>query len=320
MNFKKYIKIVSMTMLILIAVFAGMYAANYSMDVHSLFNGVFVDEDAGVSKIEGGRVNVLLLATDKGGFLTDTIMVASFDKERNVVNLLSIPRDTRVKVNNRNYKINSLYGMGKEGKRQELVIEKITEITGLPINYYAVVDPDGFGDIIDILGGVEIDVPQRMYYVDPTQDLYIDLYPGLQVLDGDKAEQFCRFRSGYANADLGRIEAQQMFISELVKQKLKPKYLLKARPLFKEIQENLKTNIGLGDMTTFLPLIKLLDPECLDSYQLPGYPNMIGGASYFICDDEETAELIDTVFLGNVPEEETLEGEDGKETGKKSEE
>lgn len=293
MNVKKYIKIVLLAAIICATVLGAIYASSYFM------NG---EEGGAVSKqSKEKRVNVLLLATDKGGLLTDTIIIASFDKERNMLNMLSLPRDTKITISNKTQKLNAAYAFGEKGKRQELAIQKIREIVNLPIHYYAVVDPEGFGKIIDILGGVEINVPQRMKYDDPVQNLHINLYPGVQVLDGDKAEQFCRFRKGYADQDLGRQRAQQQFLKALVEQKLKPQYLLKAPEIFSEASKYIDTNVGLGDVTTLLPLIKMFNAENMHSYQLPGETKTIGGASYFICDQEETNKLINETFLNIQP-------------------
>ena len=293
MNFKKFAKIVSLVLVMCIVLLMGVYTAR--MFVYKTNDG----KDAGTTKISGSRVNILVMATDKGGMLTDTIMFASLNKKTNKLNIMSVPRDTRVKLGNSFGKINSAYGMGKEGKRQELSIEKVTELIGMPVNYYVVINPKAFRNIIDILGGVEIDVPQRMYYVDPTQDLVIDLYPGKQVLNGAKAEQFCRFRSGYASADLGRIDAQQMFIKELFKQKLNPKYLGKIDEIYDEIIENIDTNIEIGDVFTFLPVVKAMTGDSMNTFRLPGESATISNISYYICDREETDKLVNEVFLAD---------------------
>jgi len=155
MNYSKFIKIVSLVLVVCITALAGVFAANYVISQ----NGE--GAHSGTEVVKGKRINLLLLATDKGGVLTDTIMFASFDKERNTLNIMSIPRDTRVSLGKSHANINSVYGAGKEGKRQELVIEKINEIIGMPVNYYAVINPAAFRNIIDILGGVEINSPEN---------------------------------------------------------------------------------------------------------------------------------------------------------------
>ena len=128
--------------------------------------------------------------------------------------------------------------------------------------------PDGFRNVIDALGGVWIDVPQDMKHNDdtPGMELHINLKKGYQLLDGDKAEQFCRFR-GYPTADLGRIEAQQTFLKELFKQKVNAGLVLKATGLYKAIEKNvdvktLSVLLGHADVTTTLNrYVHILDKQ-----------------------------------------------------------
>lgn len=279
---------------------------------HSYITPLAKSETESVKKIENGRINILLLATDKGGLLTDTIMLASVDTKRELINVMSVPRDTRVTLgNSRNNKINSVYAHAKEGQRVDAVIKKLNELTGLPINYYAVIHPDGFRNVIDILGGVYIDVPQRMKYSDPTQGLYIDLYPGYQLLDGDKAEQFTRFRS-YPTGDLGRIEAQQLFITELFKQKFNGDLLLKADEIFNEIAENIETNFTMADIPVMLSAVKVFGTNAVRTFEMPNTPQYINGVSYVICDVEATKQLILKEFLGvNEENDSAVSVEDG---------
>ncbi len=304
MNFKFFFKILKRIIaaaLCFFAVFAGINTALFYL------NPVVKNQSlTEVEKVADGRINILLLATDKGGLLTDTIMLASVDTKRKEVNVMSVPRDTRVTIGRtQNNKINAVYASAKKGERVDAILSKIKELTGLPINYYAVVNPGGFSKIIDILGGVYIDVPQRMYYRDPDQGLYIDLQPGYQLLDGNKSEQFCRFRS-YPTGDLGRIEAQQNFVKALYEQKLNAELIAKAPELFGEITKNLDTNIALYNFTDLLPVLSMLQKDSIHMHEMPNYPLYIGTASYVICDVPATKELIRTEFLGikkEAPEE-----------------
>ena len=170
MDFKIFLKIVKRIISVALCIFAVFAGVNTAiMYLEPVIKNQSVTE---VEKVVDGRVNMLLLATDKGGLLTDTIMLASVDTKRSVLNVMSIPRDTRVTIGrSQNNKINAVYASAKEGQRVDAVLSKVKELTGLPINYYAVVNPGGFAKIIDILGGVYIDVPQRMKYTDPDQGL-----------------------------------------------------------------------------------------------------------------------------------------------------
>lgn len=293
-NFFKILRRVIAGALCICAIFLGIsFSKGYINPIISNLN-----KSKSVTKTQNGRINALVVATDKSGLRTDTIMLASIDTKRKLVNVMSIPRDTRVTIgNSKNNKINAVYASAKEGKRIDALIDKIHELTGLPINYYAVIHPDGFKKVIDVLGGVYIDVPQRMKYTDPYQDLYIDLYPGYQLLDGNKAEQFTRFRS-YPTGDLGRIEAQQMFIRELFKQKVNPELILKADDLYKEITKHLDTNVTIADVPVFLSAISSFNTDAIRTFEMPNVPYNINGASYVICNVKATKELIIKEFLG----------------------
>jgi LCP family protein required for cell wall assembly len=247
--------------------------------------------------VVGGRVNVLLLATDESGLRTDTIMLASFDSNRHLLNILSIPRDTRLIIGKHAQKINAAFALGDKNNRQDNTIKYVKELTGLPINYYAVIHPKGFRDVIDSLGGVYIDVPIRMYYSDPDQDLLIDLKPGYQKLDGKKAEQFTRFRS-YPTGDLGRVDAQRKFIEALFEQKLKPEYILKSGELFNKISKSVNTNFKMSDIPLLIKLLQPMNKDSLRTFEMPGGPQMVSGISYVISDVPKTRELINKEFLG----------------------
>ena len=256
-----------------------------------------------------GMVNILLLGVDEGGMRSDTIMLASLNGKTGKLNVMSIPRDTRVRVGNYYQKINAAIGIGAQEVRkgnikepEELTVQKVKLLTGMPIHYFMSIDFDGFKEVIDALGGVEFDVPFRMKYDDPVQNLHIDLQPGLQVLDGEAAHDFVRFRKGnagypgYAMGDLGRIEAQQAFIKALIQQKVNAKYLLKADELFDVVVRNVRTNYTAKDLIRHLGAISKVDSELMTMYQLPGAAQTIGGVSYFLCDERATQELVDTVF------------------------
>lgn len=259
----------------------------------------------------GSNVNILVLATDKGELLTDTVMVVSTNKATKSINVLSLPRDTRITFENGSHgKLNSVYGSEEEKKRPSAIIKKVEEITTLDIDYYVVIHPDGFRDVIDALGGVYFDVPQRMYYSDPSQDLYIDLQPGYQLLDGDKAEQYCRFRSGYATADLGRIQAQQAFIKALFEQKVNAGLVLKIPKLYAQLKSDFDTNISLKDAVRLAKIALGFGTDSVKTYQLPSNSQYIGGASYMIVNEQETQALIQDVFLSKEKTDDSDKGEE----------
>ena len=294
------------TFCIVLATAGGVISAKL---LSSLYLGEEIMLDSLDKQEKVGMVNILLLGVDEGGMRSDTIMLASLNGRTGRLSVLSIPRDTRVQVGRSYQKINAVIGIGAQEVRkgnlkepEELSVQKVKLITGLPIHYFMSVNFDGFMEIIDALGGVEFDVPFRMKYDDPVQGLHIDLQPGLQVLDGKKAHDFVRFRKGnagypgYAMGDLGRVEAQQAFIKALVSQKVNAKYLLKANELFEVVQRNVRTNYTAKDLIKHISSIGKISADTVNMYQLPGTAQTIGGVSYYLCDDAATSRLVETIF------------------------
>ncbi len=177
---------------------------------------------------------------------------------------------------------------------------------GIPIDYYAKVDLKGFRNIVDAIGGVEINVPQRMYYVDPDQDLVIDLYPGPQTLDGKKAEQFVRFRSGYVTADLGRIDAQKMFMKAFLDKLFSPSTITKLPDIISEISKHLTTSVTLDDMVVYASSMVNMDfSNAITMQTLPGTDTYYKNISYFSADKEAVIKLVNSSF--NVYDRDLLE-------------
>jgi LCP family protein required for cell wall assembly len=275
-----------------LAIFAGVFAA---ASVSQELAPALTEDGEGIHTDArwGRRVNILVLGRDGDAFLTDTMMLFQIDTRARTVKVLSIPRDTRVNYNGSNIKINSAYGFRG---REQSSITAVRNLTGLPIHYYVSMNLDGFVEIIDYFGGVLIDVPRRMYYHDPYQNLLIDLQPGLQRLNGNQAEQFVRYRSGYAQQDIGRIQAQQMFVQELAKQQLTLSNLTRSRDIFAELSKYINTNLSLGNIASLANRLRGMDTSEISTFYVEGTDNMIGGISYWIADEEALQELLNIEF------------------------
>ncbi len=273
----------------------------------------FFDEGEILAPLENGKINVLLMGTDEEGLRTDAIMVASYDVNAAEVNILSIPRDTKVYVSNRKVtrKINEIHAMPSKVKKGEIVgseavAEAVTQLTGIPINYYAEFSFSAIDRLFDILGPVEFDVPdvegkgRGMNYDDPYQNLHIHLKPGLQKLSGNQVQQFLRYRkSNYGvgtGSDTDRVARQQEFVKAVVDQKVNITILAKLPSIFMQISKEMKTNITAGDITKYIRYINKLSGESIHTYSLPGDNQTIGGGSYFVCDLDKTAELMRDTF------------------------
>lgn len=163
----------------------------------------------------------LIFGMDDGYGNTDTIMVATFDVPEKKIGLVSIPRDTVISLENTAAynKINAAYAQGGT----EQLREEVSELLGIPVDYYVKVRLTAFERLVDLVGGVYFDVPTDMHYFDPDQDLLIDLTAGPQTLNGNQAMQLVRFRqdnTGAGYGDTGRAHTQQEFLKAMLSQVL----------------------------------------------------------------------------------------------------
>ncbi len=241
------------------------------------------------------RVNVLLLGLEHEH--SDTIMVASYDTKTKTADIISIPRDTYVErdgfVNSANNKINIIYTVkGIEGLE-----ETIRSITGIDIDKYVTIDYDGVRAAVEAVGGVEVDVPFHMRYTDPYSDppLDIDIPEGKQIIDGDNVMEFLRFRktnykgySGYAEGDLGRIEAQQSFVKAAIKKALS----FRLPKVISEVFPHVDTDFTLAEATSLAMGSVGFSIENVNFHVLPGGTKTLNGLSFYIINHEETKDLV----------------------------
>ncbi|RKD33904.1 LCP family protein [Thermohalobacter berrensis] len=241
---------------------------------------------------ESERINVLLLGLEE--VRTDTIVFASYDPITKKANLISIPRDTY--YHRAGYdqpdkrKINAVYGdAGAKG-----VTRVVSHILGVPIHHYVLVTYEGVEEIVNALGGVEVDVPFHMKYEDPTDDppLYIDIPAGKQILKGEKAVHFLRYRHGYPDGDLGRIKAQQQFMKSAAKKALSIRLPYVANAVFK----NVETDMSLQEMLSYVLKLKGFSMDNISMRTLPGRPINKFGLSYFAHDPKQVKGLMKDIY------------------------
>ncbi len=255
-----------------------------------------------------------IYGVDKGEALSDVIIVASFDKIKNTLNTISIPRDTFVKVSKENrdelkakgknlpssgIKINAVHSLSGE-YGNEYLTRQIEELLKIHIDYYFEVNLNSFAEIVDSIGGVEIDVPTNMHYSDPTQNLYINIKKGKQLLNGKTALGFVRFRQ-YVKGDIQRIEMQKMFLKSFIEKITKTETIISNLPEFVTIFiNNVNTNMTIGDALNYAPYVKNITADKITSETLPG-----DDKTPYNCDELKTRTLVNRLFYDVVPEEET---------------
>ena len=232
------------------------------------------------------KTNVLIAGVDEEGYRTDTMMVVNFDTTAKKVNILQIPRDTYVEGNDRwDKKINSAYYTSIEQLDKEIEM-----VTGITVDKYAVLDVNGFRELIDLIGGVDMDVPMDMDYDDPVQNLAIHIEAGLQTLDGKQAEGFVRFRqnndgTGYVMGDIDRIHAQRSFLDAVMKKATSMSTVWKIPDMVQVIMQNLKTDLTNQEIIGYATEILKIKSEDIVFHNMPGDSEYIDEVSYFLTDE-----------------------------------
>ena len=255
------------------------------------------------------KINVLVLGVDEGllpGGIraptrSDTMMLASFDSRTGELNVLSVPRDSRVLMPGRARADKMGHAHAHGGVT--LVVNTLQLLLDVPIHYYMRVDHSAFRRLIDAIGGVDYYVERDMFYEDPYQDLYIDLTKGQQRLDGSKAEQYVRYRGD--GSDIDRIGRQQKFLMAAIRQALKPANLLKVNTLIDIVMRSVHTNIDSADVLKFLPHLDSFSDTKVATHVLPGDHALIDGSWYWELDRAGMDEILAAGFW------EDLQGDPG---------
>ena len=195
----------------------------------------------------GRTYNYLLLGKDRASGLTDVMMIASVDTKDKCASVIQIPRDTYARYRTGGYsKINgALSALGAKD-----LCRFLEENMCLSLDGYFVFSLDTFSKVVDTLGGVEIYLPSDIEYTDEYQGLSIDLHEGHQILDGKAAEQLVRYRSGYVRGDIGRMDAQKLFMSAFIRQVKSSLTPSSALNIARELWSDIETDVGFLELAT----------------------------------------------------------------------
>ena len=242
----------------------------------------------------------LLVATDKTTVMilgvderdddvgrSDTLMLATVDPKQKQVSLLSIPRDTRTLIQGSYDKINSAYAYGG----WKLTRDVVEDLLDTPVDHYVLVNTRSFPRIIDAIGGIDLYVESRMYYVDEWDDavpggLIIDLYPGMQHMDGVTAMSYVRYRD--EEGDIGRIARQQRFMRAVMEKVTSPAIVTRLPAVIRECMGAVETDLSFRQILELAGSIKEAQGNGLRAEMLPGRPLYIDEVSYWVPDLTET--------------------------------
>lgn len=243
-----------------------------------------------------GMYTFLIVGRDTGGGgNTDTMVLASFNAKTKQVKAMSLPRDTMVNVSWRNKKLNTVYNSCK-GSEKETQVEKgmaalkehVGKLTGIVPDFYAMVEWDVVGQLVDAVGGVEFDVPYDMHYDDPEQDLHIHQEKGQRRLTGEDAMEVIRWRKNngkygtFQIGDAGRMKIQQDFLTAVMKECLQAKHLMNFGAFAEIFIENVETDLSAGNMVWLAQKAMGIDMEEDVSFHTMPYTNYSRGTAYVL--------------------------------------
>lgn len=236
----------------------------------------------------------LLLGCDQSTKLTDSIMLVTVNETKKETSILQIPRDTYTEFTKKDYK--KLNGAMSELGQKNLKCF-LSDAIGVPIDFFVILKLDFFDDLVDAIGGVDIEIPEDMHYADPSQGLKIDLSQGRAHLSGREAEHFVRYRSGYVNADLGRLDAQKLFLKAFAEQ-CKSLSLLSLLRVTCLALTGLQTDIGIHDAIRVVKVLRECSAEDLKMQTLAGQAVQgNSGAWYYAVNREGAARQIRELLL-----------------------
>ena len=290
---------------------AGMW---FSSIVHRLNNGEVITNDLLMTLVDSDVTRdpfyMLLLGTDgrpgEESYRADTIILARIDPNNKQVTLISIPRDTKVEYNGSTMKINGVHTYGGPDD----MVRAVNELCGVEISHYAEISFNGLVALTDAVGGVEVDVPDRID--DPKAGDFV-IEPGLQTLNGEQALAFCRSRA-YADGDYTRMRHQRIFIAALANTLLNKVDAGNIVPIIDSVSDMVVTDLSIQDIVSLANAMRGMNTDEIWTANIPSYAGastMINGQSYVFVYEDELEEMMERVDAGENPGGPQTMGEGG---------
>jgi LCP family protein required for cell wall assembly len=250
------------------------------------------------------KLNVLILGYQADEATTDTIILAHLDVGRRTATLVSIPRDTWVSVSGQGpMKINAAYAFGGAHATAK-VTSKL--MGGVPIDAIVALQPEGAAAIVDAMGGLDVNVDERMDYDDNNGELHIHLSKGEQHLTGAQVAGYVRFRHD-ATSDFGRVKRQQQILKLMMNQLSEPQNWTKLPHILALGHKQIKTTLSTQQLASLLTIYRNVPDVNVRSFTLPSKAGWVGDASVVFA-DQRWAKLIGTLLFGRIdpPQDEVL--------------
>jgi LCP family protein required for cell wall assembly len=290
---------------------AAIYSYLQSFSNHSVDISQSKQDDGSSGSKESGEikdsVNFLVVGVDEGSGdendkndprRTDTMIVVHYNSKEKKYDLVSIPRDTKVKINGRDQKINAAHAIGQI----PLAVETVEDLLNIKIDHYVKIDTIAFRQFIDAIGGIDVIVDRNMNYDDSSQNLHIHLNKSTepQRLNGKQAEGFVRWRknndgTGYADGDLGRIKHMQGFFGEVINKIQSPTIIPKIPNILSIFPKYIETDLNANDILKYATSVAKIPKESIKYHTIGGEDKYINEISYYLFDKSKNGE-IDAIF------------------------
>lgn len=253
------------------------------------------------------RINLLLLGKDYDSYKTDALVCLSFDLDKKSVSALQIPRDTYVKDGDYSGRINTLLPRymtkARETGAENVLHQGIKELEqklysdfGIKTDAYVFMDLDAVETITDAVGGVTVEIPAAIDYEDAEREIKLHLEAGKTHLDGETASDFVRYRQGYLQSDIGRINAQKLFVAAFIDKLSSYSNLSALQKVVTALSPYLTTDLEAEDVLYLATELCMADAEDLVFYTTPGNGIEKNGASYYGVYKEQLCEILNDAF------------------------
>ena len=255
------------------------------------------EESPAVPTVSRGKaMNILVVGADRTSGLHDVLMLVHIEPDVPRATVLQIPRDTYAAYTDGSYR--KLNGAAKRLGGMDALCGFLSQAFGVVIDHYVSLKADALSALVDAIGGVTITLPDALCYEDPAQSLSIHLPAGKQTLDGETAEYFVRYRMGYVRGDLGRMDAQKLFLAALARSLRDSLDLPSAVRLAAAILPRTDTNLSIAELTRLVKVVFALADEQVTLITLPGEEAVAeqSGASYYAVSAPASAEVLVRYF------------------------
>ena len=246
-------------------------------EINSMYEGYNERRTARTGEIDpkfDGYTNILILGIDdgeNGGREADTILLLSFSNDTGKSRLISIPRDTWVSADSSAGRVGSLYTWGGAS----LIVRHVSNLLGISIHQYVVIDMETFAELVDIFGGVDIYVEENMDYEDPESGLEIHLGQGYQHLNGEESQKYLRFRSEKLG-DVGRVQRQQKFFKAFYAKVLQLETIPKLPAIADIFRNKMETSAEIFDSAHLANVLRRMSSDPPSTIMLPGTEDELG--------------------------------------------